>query len=177
MPLNRSGTFHEAAEITGLSRLGNARGVALADFDNDGDADLVLTRQLDPVLFYENHRHKPAAWSGFEIADDGKSVNTDAVGSVLDISRNGEHWRGDVLNVTDFSAQGDRRVVIGLGGNGDVVQARIRWTDGTVQELGSFESGKYHSIRRQLAVSSTAEVNHQLAPDISPAPKAPARSQ
>ena len=178
--LNRSGTFHEAAEITGLSRLGNARGVALADFDNDGDADLVLTRQFDPVLFYENHRSKPAAWIGFDIAGDGKSVNTDAVGSVLDISRNGEHWRGDVLNVTGFSAQGDRRVVIGLGGNDAPVQAHIRWTDGTEQDLGSFESGKYHTIRKvapAMPVFSTLEVDHRSAPDVSLTPEAPARSQ
>ena len=178
--LNRGGTFHEAAEITGLSRLGNARGVALADFDNDGDADLVLTRQFDPVLFYENHRSKPAAWVGFEIAGDGKSVNMDAAGSVLECSRNGEHWRSDILNVTGFSAQGDRRVVIGLGENEAPVQARIRWTDGTELNFGSFESGKYHAIRKAaltMPVSSTAKVGHLLVPKLSPTRTVPARSQ
>lgn len=146
--LNRSGTFHEAAEITGLSRLGNTRGVALADFDNDGDADLVLTRQFDPVLFYENRRNKPASWVGFEIKGDGRSVNMDAVGSVLEVSRGGEHWHEDVLNVSGFSAQGDRRVVIGLGADHSPVKARITWTDGSKQDLGAFDSGKYHPIRK-----------------------------
>ena len=146
--LNRSGTFHEAAEITGLSRLGNTRGVALADFDNDGDSDLVLTREFDPVLFYENHRRKPAAWVGFEIVGDSEVVNSDAVGSVLNVSRNGEHWHVDVLNVTGFSAQGDRRIVIGLNEDSTAVQARIHWTDGSAQDLGNFESGKYHRIQK-----------------------------
>ena len=156
--LNRSGTFHEASDITGLTRLGNTRGVALADFDNDGDCDLVLTRQFDTVLFYENHRSKPPVWVGFEVVGDGEAVNADAAGSVLDVSRGDERWYVDVLNVTGFSAQGDRRIVIGLNGNPDAVQAHIHWTDGSEENLGSFESGKYHRIQKAYPAqpSSTA---------------------
>lgn len=90
MLLNREGAFHGAAEITGLSGLGN-RGIALADFDNDGDADLLSTRQFDPVRFYENRRSKPAAWVGVDVAGDGVTVNKVAAGSVLAISRDGQH--------------------------------------------------------------------------------------
>ena len=58
-------------------------------------------------------------------------------------------------------ADGDRRIVIGLNGNEGAVQARIRWTDGSEQDLGSFESGKYHRIRKSAGltpVSITREV-------------------
>jgi len=150
--MNQGGIFHEAAEITGLSRPGNARGVALADFDNDGDSDLVLTRQFDPVLFYENHRSLPAAWIGFEVVGDGKNVSMDAVGSNLKVHRNGEDWDCEVLNVSGFSAQGDRRVVIGLKGDPAPVQVRIQWSDGTTEDFGTLESGKYHSIRKAGAI-------------------------
>ncbi len=152
--LNRGGTFHEAAEITGLTRLGNTRGVALADFDNDGDADLVLTRQFDTVLFYENRRENPANWVGFQITGDGSSVNRDAVGSVLQVSRNNEQWHAEVLNVTGFTAQGDRRIVIGLGSDSSPVHARILWPDGISQDLGSFPNGFYHNVRRASSLAA-----------------------
>ena len=113
----------------------------------NGDADLVLTRQFDPVLFYENRRSKPAAWIGFDVKGDGRAVNADATGAVLELSQGTERWSHSVLNVSGFTAQGDRRVVIGLSGNASPVSASILWPDSTRQDLGEFESGKYHLIR------------------------------
>ena len=144
--LNREGVFHDASEIAGLTRLGNARGVALADFDNDGDADLVLTRQFDPVSFYENRRSSPGSWIGFEIQGDGKAVARDAVGSVLELSQGERKWHVDVLNVSGFSAQGDRRIVVGLAGDDSPVSGRILWTDGKREDFGPLVAGRYHRI-------------------------------
>jgi hypothetical protein len=145
--LNRKGIFHEAAGITGLSWLGNARGVALADFDNDGDPDLVITRQFDPVLFYENHRSRPACWVGFELAGDGTRVNADALGAVVEVSRGNETWHHFVTGVSGFSGQGDRRVLIGLGTDDSPVGVRVAWNAARWHDLGEFQSGRYHPIR------------------------------
>ena len=78
---------------------------------------------------------------------DGRSVTADATGAVLELSQGAERWSQTVLNVSGFTAQGDRRVVIGLAGNPSPVAAEILWPDGTRQDLGEFESGKYHLIR------------------------------
>ncbi len=147
--LNHQGTFNDASEVAGLTRLGNARGVVLADFDNDGDADMVLTRQFDPVLFYENRRSSPGNWIGFEIRGNGRTVPRDAVGSVLELTQGGKKWHVDVLNVSGFSAQGDRRIVVGLAGDGSPVRGEIIWTDGTRQNLGSMDTGRYHLVPKE----------------------------
>ncbi len=144
--MNREGVFHDASDVTGMTRLGNARGVALADFDNDGDADLVLTRQFDPVSFYENRGSSKKTWIGFEVLGNGKTVPRDAVGSVLEISQGEETWHVDVLNVSGFSAQGDRRIVVGLGDDASPVRVKVRWTDGTVTDSGEFTAGGYRVV-------------------------------
>lgn len=147
--MNREGVFHDASDVTGMTRLGNARGVALADFDNDGDADLVLTRQFNPDSFYENRSNSPKTWIGFEVKGNGKTVSCDAVGSVLEISQGEKKWHIEVLNVSGFSAQGDRRIVVGLAGDESPVSGRILWTDGTKENFGPLDAGQYHRIVRQ----------------------------
>jgi hypothetical protein len=67
---------------------------------------------------------------------------------VLEVSSAGERWHATVLNVSGFSAQGDRRIVIGLNGNPRPVRARILWGDGAEEDLGTFGTGRYHLIRK-----------------------------
>lgn len=153
--LNRGGVFHEAAEITGLTLLGNTRGVGLADFDNDGDADLILTRQFDGALFFENLRNRPACWVGFAVEGNGVTTNADGVGAVLEVLQGGHRWHATILNVTGFSAQGDRRVVLGLGANPAPVRVEVSWPDGTSERLGPFETGRYHPLRQAAAAGPT----------------------
>ncbi len=157
--MNREGVFHDASDVTGMTRLGNARGVALADFDNDGDADLVLTRQFDPVSFYENRSSSSKAWIGFEVHGNGKTVSRDGVGSVLEISQRGKKWRADVLNVSGFSAQGDRRIVVGLGDDRSSVRVKVKWTDGTADEYGPFPTNGYFQIGEWRRIASAKPSN------------------
>jgi hypothetical protein len=152
--LNHQGTFNDASEVAGLTELGNARGVALADFDNDGDADLLITRQFDPESFYENRRSSPGSWIGFEIRGNGKTVPRDAVGSVLELTQGGKKWHVDVLNVSGFSAQGDRRIVVGLAGDGSPVRVKVKWTDGSEESFGPFLPSAYHQIGEWLQIAS-----------------------
>jgi hypothetical protein len=47
-------SFEEAAKDWGLDLVGSSTGAAIADFDQDGDADLVLNNLNAPATIYEN---------------------------------------------------------------------------------------------------------------------------
>lgn len=73
--MNREGRFEDAAETCGLGQLGNARGAALADFDNDGDLDLIMTHQFSAVDFYENVSQQKNGWIGIELVGSGAGIS------------------------------------------------------------------------------------------------------
>src|SRR5690606_361968 len=98
----------------------NTRGVALADFDNDGDLDILVTDQFGAPLLYEN-KLSNHNWLGLTLTGDGSTTNRDAVGSKVWLSYklNGvvhEQYK-EVRLVNGFSAMGDTRLLFGLGHN------------------------------------------------------------
>ena len=60
-----------------------SRGVAVADFDNDGDADLAVTANDGPARLWRNDgpAQEGKRWLGVELR--GRSQNTQAVGAVV----------------------------------------------------------------------------------------------
>lgn len=63
-----------------------SRGAAVADFDNDGDGDLLVTANDGPARLWRNDTAGPAGagWLGLELR--GRSGNTQAVGAVATLS-------------------------------------------------------------------------------------------
>ncbi len=63
-----------------------SRGAAIADYDNDGDADLAVTANGGPARLWRNDTTGPAGttWLGLELR--GRSPNTQAVGAVATLS-------------------------------------------------------------------------------------------
>ncbi|MEB3359371.1 MAG: FG-GAP-like repeat-containing protein, partial [Synechococcales bacterium] len=84
--LNRGDRFLDVAPQVGWTELGNSRGIALADLDNDGDLDALVTHQFDPVSIYRNDTTSiqgkaPPDWIGLQLQGDGRQCNRDAVGT------------------------------------------------------------------------------------------------
>ncbi|MFT5217698.1 MAG: hypothetical protein ACI83H_002839 [Glaciecola sp.] len=54
---NRNGTFVKATEkvITGLSEIGMVNDAVFTDYDNDGDADLIIVGEWMPITIFENN--------------------------------------------------------------------------------------------------------------------------
>jgi hypothetical protein len=153
--MNRGQHFVDVADSVGWSAPGNSRGVAMVDLDNDGDLDVIVTHQFGPASIYRNDRRagRPAAWVGLHLQGDGRQCNRDAIGSkvVLEYVENGipRTQRREAMAVNGFAAQGDRRLLFGLGGADGPVTAIVYWCAAAVPQKFVLQPGHYHRLAMQ----------------------------
>ena len=128
--------FMDAAEFIGMNQVGNWRGMATADFDNDGHMDLIASSLYRDPLVFKNIPDKDQKnhWLGLRLESVNPECNRMAIGTkiYLTISEAKEPTKRTKLYfettlVNGFSAQHDPRVHIGLGKNEIIEELKISW--------------------------------------------------
>lgn len=128
----RGEIFVDQAARHGLDSTRDGRGIAVADFDNDGRLDVLVTNaNSEPILY---HNNAPGAhWVEFKL--EGHKSNRDAVGAQVRLTADG-HTRLQFVNGGNgFASQSTKRIHFGLGQCSHVDRVEIRWPSGTVQVL------------------------------------------
>lgn len=140
--------FLDVAEQVGVTEKTNSRAVAMADLDNDGDLDVVITHQFAEaeVLCNNSNETSEREWIGFKLTGDGKNVNRDAVGARVLITCNGKTQTREIMMTSGFSAQSDRRLHFGLGVHPEGIEAKIIWPNGDVQRIDNPKPRIYNPI-------------------------------
>lgn len=133
--LNRGdGTFLDISGVSGADSLTDGRAAVFADFDNDGDADIFLRAMHGPAhLLLRNEVGRGHPW--LRVALEGRASGRDAWGAVVRIKTAlGIQTRlksgGD-----GFLAQGDPRLLFGLGTAMEVEWLEVVWPSGQRQRF------------------------------------------
>lgn len=142
------GRFEDITEDAGVSVV-EPIGVtaSFADFDNDGDADL-LTVSIDvPVALLENVQRRPARWVGLRVRGGGV-VNLDGYGSrvELKLSDRDAPVPFEIRSAASYLAANDPRRSIGLGAGAQPEWARVHWPDGRRERFVELSSGRYNLL-------------------------------
>ena len=152
--LNTGVYFVDVAREVGLTRKIPSRGVALADFDNDGDLDMIISHQFAPPRLYRNDSEK-RDWLGLRLVGDGVSCNRGALGTKL-ILRPGENLptqRREVRASNGLSSQNEERILFGLGSPGKISSGTIRlevdWCGLGKKFVYTLKTNTYHQISQE----------------------------
>lgn len=125
--------FVDIANDVGMNQIGNWRGMAVVDLNNDGVMDLISTSLYrNPLVFKNELSAKNHDWIGFELESLSPSCNREGIGSRIElkfIDRKGKErvLVQEKVVVNGFSAQSDRRIHFGLGENAKLIGLTIDW--------------------------------------------------
>ena len=150
--------FSDAAAAVGLTGRDNSRGVALADFDDDGRLDVLIANQHGPPALLRNtavaagaEPRTPGganAWIGLTLVGDGRSCSRDATGSTVSVTLPGQRpLVRETRRADGFSSAPDPRIHVGLGPWTGEVPVAIRWCGGETRSY-RLAAGAYHTVRQ-----------------------------
>jgi hypothetical protein len=130
-----NGSYEDAAEKGGayFKTKVRARGSAVADFDNDGRMDVLVTTMGDRPFLLHNRDPSGNHWLTLDLV--GTKSNRDGFGSRIKVTAGGREWFAQARCAFGFLMQSDRRPHFGLGQASGVDRIQISWPSGQVQEL------------------------------------------
>ncbi len=136
----------EKGDYFGEKRSG--RGLALIDFDNDGDMDIVISHvdKKAATVLLRNDGGNSNHWIGLMLK--GKQGPASAISARVTVKA------GDMKQVlinqwaTGYLSANDQRLHIGLGKNKKIDSIEIKWSDGTVEVYNNVMSDRYITIEQ-----------------------------
>lgn len=144
---NGDGTFTDASPDNGVlcGQPGVWRGLAYADFDNDGGVDLLVTRVAGPAKLFRNVVPDRGNWVGVRAID--PAVNRDAYGAEVQLTAGGRSWVRLVNPGSSYLCSNDPRVHFGLG-SATPTGLSVRWPDGATEEFEPPPVGQYTVVKK-----------------------------
>jgi hypothetical protein len=131
------------------------RGAAFGDIDGDADLDLVITQVGRRPLVLRNDQALGRHWLRIELV--GSGANTDAIGAWVEVQAGGVTQRRQVMPTRSYLSQVELPVTFGLGSAERVEAVRIRWPDGTVEDLGPVAADQNLVVRKEAAGPGAAQ--------------------
>ncbi|GAB3986258.1 VCBS repeat-containing protein [Spirosoma daeguense] len=144
-------TFEDVSESWGLNQIGYSNGAAYADFDNDGDLDLVTNNIDDEAFVLENRLNQRSAekgkehhWLRLTIAPSSELPVT--IGTKVWLYANGQQQMQELSPVRGFVSTVENVIHFGLGAASHFDSLVIRYPNGQKQILWQGKADQMLSI-------------------------------
>jgi hypothetical protein len=130
------------------------RGMAVGDFDNDGDLDVLISNNGAPPALLRNEGGNRNNWLGLQLI--ATKSNPAAIGAVISWQAGGQKRSRLKTAGGSYLSSHDPREILGLGIAAKVDYVEIRWPSGKVDKLTNLPVNRYVKVVEGEGVASTA---------------------
>ncbi len=122
----------------------SGRGVAVGDFDNDGDPDVLMLCVGEPPRLLRNDGGNRRHWIGVRLA--GRESGRDAIGAKVSVTAGGRTRMRCLAGGGSYLSASDPRILFGLGDAGKVEALEVRWPSGCVSRINRPPVDRYVTV-------------------------------
>jgi hypothetical protein len=137
-------TFKNQTKNWGLERASNSNGSVYADFDNDGDLDLLINNINQPVFLYQNEANKTANYLKINLK--GSQQNTLGIGATVQVFVNGKVQQSEQYLSRGYLSSVSPILHFGLGKANEVDSIVVTWNSGLSQKIGKTKANQTFTL-------------------------------
>ena len=152
---NGKGNFHEAGTEAGggFSEPKVGRGLAIGDFDRDGDLDVLMTTNNGPAYLFRNDQTSGNRSIRFRLV--GTKSNRDAIGARVKIFANGIMQTRTVRSGSSYLSQSELPLSFGLGKQDKIDRVVVDWPSGRSEEFKQLSGDKSYEITEAQGIKAS----------------------
>jgi hypothetical protein len=160
---NKDLTFANQTNEWGLSEPGISSGAAYADLDNDGDLDLIVCNNGQPVWLYQNHTSEYLHNNYLAVKLAGTGMNRFAIGAKVFVSTNEGTQLIEQYPVRGYQSSVDYKMIFGLGNEDVVKELKVIWPDGKISRFENLKCNQVFSVDNANSIQDCTKPLRQTA--------------
>lgn len=154
--------FENVSEKWGLTQTAVSNGAAYADFDGDGDLDLVTNNLNDGVTLLRNNQETLQGNNFIKLQLRGNTPNTFGIGAKIFVETDSTEIFQEAFFTRGYASSVDHIITIGLGKSKNVKKLTVQWADGTKSTQENIPVNQYIEIEQ---MTSAQEPSGRGAPN------------
>jgi len=146
--------FKKMNEQWGFDKKGWSQGAAYADFDNDGDMDLIINNMNMKADLYQNMANENRLNNYLNIELEGSTANKKAFNAAIELTVGNQKYYSEYTPYRGYMSCSQTLAHFGLGSATQVDKITVKWPDDKMTVLSNIKANQTLKIKQ-------AEANQQ----------------
>ena len=162
-------TFQDVSADWGMDEPSVSNGAAYADFDNDGDYDLVTNNLNGGAFLYRNNQESIQKNNYIKIRLENDGLNTQALGAKVQITTTERKIFQEAWFSRGYQSCVEPVITAGVGSADTIAEIKVVWPDGRVSLIKNAPVNTVFRLSHHDAVTIDEEVvvpNHAILRDV-----------